>query len=337
MQNNQLNVLIVEDDNAIREVICDLLMLEGHKVTSSANGKDALKILAENEPDLVISDVMMPVMDGHTLLEKYKALPESTNIPFLFLTALADKKSIREGMKLGADDYLTKPFSRIELIEAINTQMTKFSQRNGIMEKEVSKKYRSREKLTEKEMNSLITELHHRVKHNLAVITSFIELGEMSGDQRFMRTIKQRIMVIATVQEEAYSKELVTRVHLSEAIKGVLNKIFDSPEIRFHEVQEDKQIEIEISVSAGLLIFELLSLMTGSDSPIDHHSVDILLNYESDKVFIEITTNNSDFSLNTNDSICYTLIDCYVQQLDGSISETSVKEGKKVSIVFEAV
>ncbi len=118
-------LLVIEDELFVREGITELLEAEDYEVFSTENGVLGVLWAQENLPDLVICDVMMPEIDGHEVLSEMRKLPSLALTPFIFLTAKADKTSIRQGMELGADDYLTKPISRDDLINAIETRLAK--------------------------------------------------------------------------------------------------------------------------------------------------------------------------------------------------------------------
>ena len=118
-------ILVIEDELFVRENIVDLLEAEDFEVFSTENGILGILWAQENTPDLVICDVMMPEINGHDVLAEMRELPETTLTPFIFLTAMADKGDIRQGMDLGADDYLTKPFTRDELLNAISSRLLK--------------------------------------------------------------------------------------------------------------------------------------------------------------------------------------------------------------------
>jgi serine/threonine-protein kinase PpkA len=118
-------ILIVEDDDAIRNNIIRLLKLEGYDIVSAINGRLGLECARQERPDLVISDVSMPEMDGFQLLEALRADRELAATSVMLLTALDDRASMRRGMTAGADDYLAKPFTRIELLEALQGLLKK--------------------------------------------------------------------------------------------------------------------------------------------------------------------------------------------------------------------
>lgn len=118
-------ILLVEDELGLRENISALLEIKGYEVLPSVDGMDALKKLRTYKPNLIISDIMMPFLDGYELFKRVKEDENTRFIPFLFLTAKSDLSSIRQGMHLGADDYITKPFSSEDLLNSINTQLRK--------------------------------------------------------------------------------------------------------------------------------------------------------------------------------------------------------------------
>lgn len=124
-------VLVAEDDPIIRSNLVRTLQFEGYTVTAAEDGQVALSFAASDAPDLILSDMMMPVMDGHELLTAIRQNPATAHIPFVFLTARADRSDIREGMKLGADDYLSKPFLRHELLEVVQTQLSRHASRQA--------------------------------------------------------------------------------------------------------------------------------------------------------------------------------------------------------------
>ena len=118
-----VKILIIEDEVEIRSNLVELLGLEGYDVVSADNGVTGLLGAIEHTPDLIICDVMMPELNGYDVLQALRQDPKTLTIPFLFLTALADRGDIRRGMVLGADDYLTKPFTRGDVLTAVETRL----------------------------------------------------------------------------------------------------------------------------------------------------------------------------------------------------------------------
>jgi CheY-like chemotaxis protein len=118
-------ILVIEDEESIRTNILELLEAEGFSGISAENGSIGLQLAQEQRPDLIICDVMMPELDGYTVLAILRQDPATAMIPFVFLTARSDAADLRKGMELGANDYLTKPCTPTELLQAISTQLKK--------------------------------------------------------------------------------------------------------------------------------------------------------------------------------------------------------------------
>lgn len=118
-------ILIIEDEASVRSNILELLEAEDFDAVGAENGFIGALWAQEHLPDLIICDVMMPEVNGFEVLNALRQEAMTATIPFIFLTAMADKADIRQGMQLGADDYLTKPFTRDEILQAIATRFEK--------------------------------------------------------------------------------------------------------------------------------------------------------------------------------------------------------------------
>ena len=118
-------VLIIEDNDDIRENVIEILELAGYTVASANNGKVGVDLAFQDIPDIILCDIMMPEMDGYGVLYMLSKRPETIAIPFIFLTAKAEHFDRRKGMEMGADDYLTKPFDDMELLNAIESRLKK--------------------------------------------------------------------------------------------------------------------------------------------------------------------------------------------------------------------
>jgi CRP-like cAMP-binding protein len=118
-------VLIIEDNNDIRENVIEILELAGYTVSAAADGKAGVELALKDAPDIILCDIMMPEMDGYGVLYLLSKRPETVAVPFIFLTAKAEHFDRRKGMELGADDYLTKPFDDMELLSAIESRLKK--------------------------------------------------------------------------------------------------------------------------------------------------------------------------------------------------------------------
>lgn len=118
-------ILLIEDNLEMRENTAEILELANYEVTTAENGKVGVEKAKEMHPDLIICDIMMPELDGYGVLYMMAKNPDTSGIPFIFLTAKAEKSDFRKGMDLGADDYITKPFEEMDLLNAIEIRLRK--------------------------------------------------------------------------------------------------------------------------------------------------------------------------------------------------------------------
>ena len=118
-------ILVIEDNANIRENIVEILEWGEYKVIAADNGKKGMELAVSEKPDLIICDIMMPGLNGYGVLHVLSKEPETATIPFIFLTAKADRTDMRKGLEMGADDYLTKPFHASDLLSAIESRFRK--------------------------------------------------------------------------------------------------------------------------------------------------------------------------------------------------------------------
>lgn len=121
--SNQTRILVIEDEQGIRENVEELLDAKGYTVKTAVHGKQGINEALDFRPDLIICDIMMPKMDGFKVLEYVRKTSMIQNTPFIFLSAKVDKHDVRYGMDLGADDYITKPFTAKELLKAVESRL----------------------------------------------------------------------------------------------------------------------------------------------------------------------------------------------------------------------
>lgn len=114
---------MIEDDNDVRENTAEILELANYEVFAAENGRRGVEMARGHKPDLVLCDIMMPELDGYGVLHMLGRDPATAEIPFIFLSAKAERSDVRKGMELGADDYLTKPFEESELLNAIEGRL----------------------------------------------------------------------------------------------------------------------------------------------------------------------------------------------------------------------
>ena len=118
-------VLIIEDNEDIRESTAEILEFADYKVYTAENGKKGVELAQSHQPDIILCDIMMPELDGYGVLYMLNKNEQTASIPFIFITAKTERVDMRKGMEMGADDYLTKPFGDMELLNAIETRLQK--------------------------------------------------------------------------------------------------------------------------------------------------------------------------------------------------------------------
>jgi CheY-like chemotaxis protein len=118
-------ILLIEDDSVLRENTAELLELSNYKVLKASNGKTGVAMAIKQLPDVIVCDIMMPIIDGYAALKLLSENKTTKHIPFIFLSAKTEHQDVRKGMNLGADDYISKPFSEDDLISAIESRLAK--------------------------------------------------------------------------------------------------------------------------------------------------------------------------------------------------------------------
>ncbi len=121
-------ILVIEDEAEMRRNLATVLRLEQYQPVTAENGRRGVELARAENPDLILCDVMMPELDGYGVLQKLREDPRLALIPFIFLTAKGEKDDLRSGMNLGADDYLTKPVAKAELLAAIEARLKRSAQ-----------------------------------------------------------------------------------------------------------------------------------------------------------------------------------------------------------------
>jgi DNA-binding NtrC family response regulator len=116
-------ILFIEDDEDIRANVIELLEAEGLEGIPAATGEDGLRLALEQPPDLILCDITLPGMDGYAVIRAVSEYPQTEGVPFVFVSARAERSDIRHGMNLGAADYITKPFARTELLETVRSRL----------------------------------------------------------------------------------------------------------------------------------------------------------------------------------------------------------------------
>ncbi|HYF04484.1 MAG TPA: response regulator [Patescibacteria group bacterium] len=230
-------VLVIEDDFYIRTNIIELLEIEEFEVIEAENGKIGFEKALQHRPDLILCDVMMPEMDGYEVLKNVRSDASIATIPFVFLTAKANKIDLRQGMERGADDYLIKPFTRTELLNSIVIQLQKKAMVDEYAEKQLDE---LRQNISYALPHELLTPLNgiigssDMLKNNLGDFEKedIIELAEMihSSAIRMHRLVQNfllysRLEVIASNPQAVELLKGETTYSVSTSISEVIERI----------------------------------------------------------------------------------------------------------------
>lgn len=159
-------ILIVEDHPVLLNAMRGLLENNGYVVMATTNGEEALEMMAEKVPELILSDIMMPQMDGYGLYQEIRKNPQWTRIPFIFLTAKGENEDIKKGKALGVEDYLTKPFDAEEVLITVHARLARAADIQAATEQEF-----------EETKQQIINVLSHELRTPLTYISGYTELA----------------------------------------------------------------------------------------------------------------------------------------------------------------
>jgi two-component system, sensor histidine kinase and response regulator len=194
-------ILVVEDDGALLDGLRDMLELSGYHVLTARNGVEGLAVLQARLPDLIVSDINMPRMDGYQFYSQVRARPDWVSVPFIFLTAKSEKADVRQGKILGADDYVTKPFEEADLMVAVQAKLNRRAQLDAAHSRQVADLKRT-----------ILTTLNHEFRTPLTYITTYADMlgdsnistdefkeymrGIQAGSDRLRRLVEDFIMLV---------------------------------------------------------------------------------------------------------------------------------------------
>ena len=213
-------IVVVEDNTEVRENLAEILSLSGYEVHEAENGKVGVRVIQNTKPDLILCDVMMPELDGFGVLKILNHNPELMHIPFMFLTAKAEKTDFRKGMGLGADDYITKPYDDVELLESIAMRLKKSEKLKAIENTDEGLRSFFNEAKGQKELNQLSED---REVRNYSKKEIIYEYGQYPKWIFFVASGQ-----VKCYQTNEFGKELITHVYGPGDFFGFLPNLLDS-------------------------------------------------------------------------------------------------------------
>ena len=261
-------ILVIEDETPIRENVMEILELEGFEVFGAADGRRGLELAERIKPDLIICDITMPELDGYEVLVEIRRIESIAAVPFIFLTARTDRPFVRHGMELGADDYLTKPFTPAELRAAISSRLDrrKAMQKNSDQELEQARR-------------TLIRMVSHELRTPLISINTSAEIisrqvGQLTpaqiqdlidalnrGGKRLNRVVEQ-IVLLTELDTGALSAEAIHEYGAAIPLSEVLIAAIDLARA-FAYRHPDVAIRLDERDSQAAVICDMRALKHG--------------------------------------------------------------------------
>ncbi|WP_259067363.1 response regulator [Mucilaginibacter sp. X4EP1] len=207
-------ILIIEDNDDIRENVIEILELAGYNVASASNGKAGVELAFSDVPDIILCDIMMPEIDGYGVLYLLSKRPETVAVPFIFLTAKAEHFDRRKGMEMGADDYLTKPFDDMELLNAIESRLKKKAGQQAYYSKSLDRL----DALVAKQ-DGLVA-LHHIIEERKARLVKKNQVIYYEGDKGngLYVVLSGKVKTIKLTQD---GRELMTGIYAADDYLGI--------------------------------------------------------------------------------------------------------------------
>lgn len=228
-------ILIIEDNTDIRESTAEILEIAGYNTIVAENGKIGVELAQKHLPTLIICDIMMPELDGYGVLYMLNKQTDTAVIPFIFLTAKTERIDMRKGMEMGADDYLTKPFDDIELLNAIESRLNKQQKNEEFYSKELQKLEEFSEKV--ENFESLKTLLASKKVRNLKKGQLLYFDGDKS--QGIYLVLSGKIKISKITED---GRELVTAINSANDYFGIYDAMVAKSHTENAEAIEDSSV-----------------------------------------------------------------------------------------------
>ena len=270
------HILLIEDNAEMAENIASILQLANYEVTTAENGKKGVSLAQLHPPDLILCDIMMPELDGYGVLHILSNDPTTVGIPFIFLTAKADKSDFRAGMNLGADDYITKPFDGVDLLKVVEMRLKKNelvkNSSSNIRGENLSAFFNKTKEL--QEFQKLFENRPVRMFKRKDFI--FME-GQTPNDLFFIEKGK-----VKTYKVNYDGKELITGMHHDGDFLGYVPLLEEKPYYDNAEVIEDARIKIipkadflELLYSSKDVARKFIRLLSNNIEEVENRLLDI--------------------------------------------------------------
>lgn len=238
--NGKRKILVIEDDPDIREDLTRTLILSGYNAEFAENGIEGISKAKQIRPDLIISDIMMPEIDGFEVLKILQENPETNTIPFMFLSAKSARNDIRDGMNLGADDFITKPYDIDELLEAVERRLKK----KEVVDAKYNEKF-------EALSTSLRRSIPHEIRTPLNIILGLAEFLKKNYD---FTSHKDAIDMLANIHDSGKRLQRLFENYL----------YFANLEISTGHQEEIKMLQQKKTPLAEFVIKDIVTYLAGN-------------------------------------------------------------------------
>lgn len=298
-------ILVIEDEFGIREEVVEWLLAEGYEVYEAADGETGLDLAYECQPDIILCDILMPRMNGLEVLATLRADPHMFDIPFVFVTAAAERESIRQGMQLGADDYITKPFTYTELIDAVSARINRHDQQLYASQRRIENVQEALNKEIEHRMlkSRVMAMFSHDFRNPLTLILSssnliinyydridkaeqIKKLKQINGSVHLLMQMLEEMLLLAEMELKNYQTQLET-VNISRYIHQIIDEfseIYTKHHLKF--ATNTQEIVLTDKKLLRQILHNLLSNAIKYSS--EGSDVHVTLNVTSDNIIIEV-------------------------------------------------
>jgi two-component sensor histidine kinase/DNA-binding NarL/FixJ family response regulator len=391
------SIMIVDDNVANLDLLSRILIKSNYDIITALDGIEAIEKIICCQPELILLDIMMPRLNGFETCQQLKQNPLTKDVPIIFMTALDNVEDKLKGFELGANDYVTKPFHKKELLARVKSHLQLFylgsslKTQNTLLQKQIDDKYEAELKLLEvneqlettnntliaeienrklieielqqeiverrqisqelqkslQEKELLLKEIHHRVKNNLFIVSSLLDMQAdylNSPDlSKIIDNSQNRLMSMALIHEQLYGDHGLSKIDFAQyliALTDNLKTSYLSTEINFTLEIEDISLNIETVTPCGLIINELITNAV-EHAFSDRSQGNILLSAKKNSCG-EITLIVKDDGIGFNDpkvlyeseSLGMNLVTTLVEQLEGTLEVKSC-HGTEITIIFK--
>jgi two-component system, sensor histidine kinase and response regulator len=246
-------ILVIEDEPSIRDSVIELLEVDGFEATAAENGHIGLQLAKEHMPDLILCDIDMPELDGHGVLRALHQDSATASIPFIFLTAKTDRSDLRQGMGMGADDYLTKPMQVRELRQVIATQLQKKAVRTNQANAKLNELRINISRSLPIELDTPLTKIltiaeqllkkHHEVAKDAEGLDLLLTL---QSSARRLEKLVQKFILYAQIELLASDPEVLQAFQSGQSKTNSQSSIRETAQVKAIQYEREADLQLDL-------------------------------------------------------------------------------------------